>query len=70
MIEKILDSVIENAEETIVKGANAVGKAIFYHFAKNSTKYAIGGGAAAVDGAAYTFGESFGHKKGKEEGTA
>lgn len=70
MIEKILDSVIENAEETIVKGANAAGKAIVNHFVKHGKKYAIGGGTAAIGGVAYAFGESIGHKKGKEEGTA
>ena len=61
---------MEHAGKAIVKGASVVGKKIAQHFVKHGTKYAIGGGAAAVGGVAYAVGESVGHKKGEKEGTA
>ena len=70
MIDKLLVPVIEYAGKAIVKGVSAASKTIAEHFVKHGTKYAIGGGAAAVGGAAYAVGESVGHNKGKKEGTA
>lgn len=69
MIVKLLP-VLESAGKAVVQGVNALGKAVFEHFAKHSSKYLIGGGAAAAGGAAYAAGEAVGHSKGKKEGTA
>ena len=70
MIDKLLAPVLEVAGKAVVKGATALGKAVVEHFAKHGTKYLIGGGTAAVGGAAYAVGESVGRSKGKKEGTA
>ena len=66
MIDKILAPVLGVAGKAVVN----LGKAVIEHFTKHGTKYLIGGGAAAVGGAAYAVGESVGHSKGKKEGTA
>lgn len=52
MIDKLLAPVLEVAGKAVVKGATALGKAVVEHFAKHGTKYLIGGGTAAVGGAA------------------
>ena len=70
MIDKLLVPALEVAGKAVVKGATALGKAVVEHFTKHGTKYLIGGGTAAVGGAAYAVGESVGHTKGKKEGTA
>lgn len=70
MIDKLLVPVLEVAGKAVVKGATALGKAVVEHFTKHGTKYLIGGGVAAVGGAAYALGKSDGHTKGKKEGTA
>ena len=67
MIDKLLAPVLEVAGKAVVKGATALGKAVVEHFAKHGTKYLIGGGTAAVGGAAYAVGESVGHSKGKKK---
>lgn len=71
MIDKLLVPVLEVAGKAVVKGATALGKAVVEHFTKHGIKYLIGGGAAAVGGAAaYAVGKSVGHTKGKKEGAA
>lgn len=67
MIDKLLVPVLEVAGKAVVKGATALGQAVVEHFTKHGTKYLIGGGAAAVDGAAYAVGKSVGHTKGKKK---
>ena len=52
MIDKLLAPVLEVAGKAVVKGVTALGKAVVEHFAKHGTKYLIGGGTAAVGGAA------------------
>lgn len=61
MIEKILGLALE--------GARKVLKTVKTHFEKHGTKYAVGGGVAAIGGGAYVVGKSVGHKEGKKEGT-
>ena len=70
MIDKLIVPVLEVAGKAVVKGATALGKAVFEHFTRHGTKYLIGGGTAAVGGAAYAVGESVGQKKKKKEGSA
>lgn len=70
MIDKLLVPVLEVAGKVIAQGATTLRKAVVEHFTKHGTKYLIGGGTAAVGGAAYAVGESVGHSKGKKEGTA
>lgn len=70
MIDKLLAPVLEVVGKAVVKGATALGKAVFEHFTKHGKEYLMGGGAAAAGGAAYAVGKSVGHSKGKKEGTA